>query len=197
MMHVKSPFGELRKRFLGIFRKILLVLTTFLKFLSSGSISSIGGINNNQIIDSVINNANPAIDTFYDNENIYSSGWYLDSYQFKGIHTVLSGSGNINGFSTAITYIPEEKLGIVILTNSSVGWKANMEIIARGLRGMIDVFRGPGNHAPNREEQQIKSTEEYESLCGRYVGFGPIVNIFQKKNRLYAKFKGPAAPTYS
>jgi len=30
-------------------------------------------------------------------------------------------------------------------------------------------------------------------LCGRYVGFGPIVDIFQKKNRLYAKFKGPAA----
>jgi hypothetical protein len=25
------------------------------------------------------------------------------------------------------------------------------------------------------------------------VGFGPIVDFFQKKNRLYAKFKGPAA----
>ena len=34
---------------------------------------------------------------------------------------------------------------------------------------------------------------EVQSLCGRYVGFGPIVDIFQKKNRLYAKFKGPAA----
>ncbi len=168
-------------------------LTLFLKFLSSGSISSIGGINNNQIVDSIINNANPAIDTFYDNKNIYSSGWYLNSFQFKGIHTVLSGSGNINGFSTAITYIPEEKLGIVILTNSSVGWKANMEIIARGLRGMIDVFMAPGNHGPNREEQQIKLTEDYQSLCGRYVGFGPIVDFFQKKDRLYAKFKGPAA----
>ena len=168
-------------------------LTAFLKFLSSGSILPMGGINNSQIVDSIIKNANPTIDTFYDNKNIYSSGWYLNSYQFKGIHTTLSGSGNINGFSTAMTYLPEERLGIVILTNSSVGWKANMEIIARGLRGMIDVLRGPGTPGPDREDQKVTSTRDYESLCGRYVGFGPIVDFFQKKNRLYAKFKGPAA----
>jgi CubicO group peptidase (beta-lactamase class C family) len=169
-------------------------LTIFLKFLSSSSTPSIEGINNNQIIDSIIKNANPAIDTFYDNKNIYSSGWYLNSYQFKGIHTVLSGSGNINGFSTAITYLPEERLGIVILTNSSLGWKANMEIIARGLHSMVDVFRGPVARSPDVENQKdIKSSVEEESLCGRYVGFGPIVDIFQEKNRLYAKFKGPAA----
>ncbi len=118
----------------------------------------------------------------------------MNSYQFKDIHTVLSSSGNINGFSTAITYVPEERLGIVILTNSSLGWKANMDVIARGFCGVIDVFRSPVTRRPDVENQKdIKSTVEYESLCGRYVGFGPIVDIFQKKNRLYAKFKGPAA----
>jgi hypothetical protein len=69
-----------------------------------------------------------------------------------------------------------------------------MDIIARGLRGIIDASRSPGTQRPDGENQKnIKSTAEYESLCGRYVGFGPIVDIFQKKNRLYAKFKGPAA----
>jgi CubicO group peptidase (beta-lactamase class C family) len=169
-------------------------LTVFLKFLTSRTIPSPGEINNNQLIDSIIKNANPALDTFYDSRNIYSSGWYLNFYQFKGVRTVLSNSGSINGFSTAITYIPEEKLGIVILTNSSLGWKANMDIIARGLRGVIDVFRVPETQKPDGENQKnIKPTPEYESLCGRYVGFGPIVDIFQKKNKLYAKFKGPAA----
>jgi CubicO group peptidase (beta-lactamase class C family) len=169
-------------------------LTVFLKFLSSKAIQSSGGINNNKIIDSIIRRANPAIDTFYDNKSIYSSGWYLNFYQFQGTHTVLSSSGSINGFSTAMTYIPEEKLGIIILTNSSLGWKANMEIIARGLGGMIDASRGPGTRRPDAENQKnIKSTAEYDSLCGRYVGFGPMVDIFQKKNKLYAKFKGPAA----
>jgi hypothetical protein len=169
-------------------------LTAFLKFLSSKASLLAGGIDNDKIIDSIIKNADPTIDTFYGNKNMYSSGWYLNSYQFNGIHTVLSSSGNINGFSTAITYIPEERLGIVLLTNSSVGWKADMDIIARGLRGIIDVFRSPGTQEADRKNQKdIKPTEEYESLCGRYVGFGPIVDIFQKKNKLYAKFKGPAA----
>jgi len=169
-------------------------LTAFLKFLSSRASQLPGGINNDRIIDLIIKNIDPAIDTFYDSKNIYSSGWYLDSYQFNGIHTVLSSSGNINGFSTAMTYLPEERLGIIILTNSSLGWKANMDIIARGLRGLIDATRGPGTRRTDGETQKnIESTAEYESLCGRYVGFGPIVDIFQKKNRLYAKFKGPAA----
>ncbi len=169
-------------------------MTVFLKFLSSRTIPSTGGINHDAIIDSIIKNANPAIDTFYDSKNIYSTGWYLNSYQFQGIHTVLSSSGNINGFSTAMTYLPEERLGIVVLTNSSLGWKANMDIIARGLRGLVDATRGTATRRPDGEnEKNINSTAEYDSLCGRYVGFGPIVDIFQKKNRLYAKFKGPAA----
>ena len=169
-------------------------LTAFLKFLSSGAGQLPGGMNNDKIIGLIIKNADPTIDTFYDTKSIYSSGWYLNSYQFNGIHTVLSSSGNINGFSTAITYIPEERLGIVLLTNSSVGWKADMDIIARGLLGLIDVPCGTQTQSTDSENQKhIESSAEYKSLCGRYVGFGPIVDIFQKKNRLYAKFKGPAA----
>jgi hypothetical protein len=168
-------------------------LTAFLKFLSSGAAQLPGGISNSKIIDLIIKNVDPAIDTFYDSKNRYSSGWYLNSYQFGGINTVLSGSGNINGFSTAITYIPEQRLGIVILTNSSLGWKANMDIIARGLRGLVDASSGRETRTKDGETQKDIGATEYQSLCGRYVGFGPIVDIFQKKNRLYAKFKGPAA----
>jgi CubicO group peptidase (beta-lactamase class C family) len=169
-------------------------LTAFLKFLSSRAGQLPGGMNNDKIIDLIIRNADPTIDTFYDSKNRYSSGWYLNSYQFNGIHTVLSTSGNFNGFSTAITYLPEERLGIVLLTNSSVGWKADMDIIARGLLGIINASCGAESRRTDAENKKnIESTAEYDSLCGRYVGFGPIVDIFQKKNRLYAKFKGPAA----
>ena len=169
-------------------------LTAFLTFLSAKAACLPEGLENNNIIDWIIKNADPAIDTFYDTKNIYSSGWYLNSYQFNGIHTVLSTSGSINGFSTAMTYIPEERLGIIILTNSSLGWKANMDIIARGLGGLIEACRGPETRRTDtRDQNNIESTAEYETFCGRYVGFGPIVDIFQEKNRLYAKFKGPAA----
>jgi len=169
-------------------------MTVFLKFLTSRAIESCGGFNHNKIVDSIIKNANPAIDTFYDNKNIYSSGWSLNFYQFRDVHTVLSNSGGINGFSAAMTYLPEERLGIVILTNSSLGWEANMDIVARGLRGMIDASGSPGTWRPDGENQKnIELTAQDASFCGRYVGFGPIVDIYQKKNKLYAKFKGPAA----
>jgi CubicO group peptidase (beta-lactamase class C family) len=194
-------------------------LTVFLKFLTSGAVQSNGGINNGQIIDAIIKNANPAIDTFYDSKNVYSSGWYLNFYQFRGIHTVLSNSGGINGFCAAMAYIPEEGLGIVILTNSSLGWKANMDIIARGLRGVIGAFMDSGareldvgnqrdvksTHSTPRVDPSIDpktsigdmplnvSSEEYGSWCGRYVGFGPMIDVIQKKNKLYVKFIGPAA----
>jgi hypothetical protein len=42
-------------------------------------------------------------------------------------------------------------------------------------------------------KDKIESTQEYESLCGRYAGFGPMADIFQKNKKLYAKLKGPAA----
>ena len=168
-------------------------LTAFLKFLSSSAAELPGEINHRKIIDLILENTDPSIDTFYDGKNIYSSGWYLNSYHFKGIHAVLSSSGNINGFSTAMTYIPEERLGIILLTNSSLGWKANMDIIARGLGGLIDDCYEPETRGTDGENQKNIETAEYESLCGRYVGFGPIVDIFQKNKTLYAKFKGPAA----
>ena len=166
-------------------------LSVFLKFLTSRDIQSSGG---GKIIDSIIKNVNPAIDTFYDSKNIYSSGWSLNFYQFNRIDTVLSNSGSINGFSTAMTYIPEERLGIIILTNSSLGWKANMDIIARGLCDITGVAGSPGTRKPPAENKEdIKLTAEYGSLCGRYVGFGLIVDILQEENGLLAKFKGPAA----
>jgi hypothetical protein len=59
---------------------------------------------------------------------------------------------------------------------------------------LIDAARGPATRrADVRNQKNIEPTAEYESWCGRYVGFGPIVDVFQKKNKLYAKFKGPAA----
>ena len=169
-------------------------MTAFLKFLTSKAIQSNGRMNRDNIIGSIIKNANPAIDTFYENKSRYSSGWYLNFYQYKGIKTVLSNSGSINGFSTSMTCCPEERLGIIILTNSSIGWKANLDITARGLRGVFDAFRINETEGPQDEDQQVTgSTPELETLCGRYVGFGPIVDVLQKNDKLYAKFRGPAA----
>jgi len=46
---------------------------------------------------------------------LYGLGWFLEEYNGKEI---VSHTGGVNGFVTSVTLIPEEKLGIVVLTNT-------------------------------------------------------------------------------
>lgn len=47
--------------------------------------------------------------------NLYGLGWGLMDYQGTEI---VSHTGGVNGFVTSVTLLPEEKLGIVVLTNN-------------------------------------------------------------------------------
>jgi CubicO group peptidase (beta-lactamase class C family) len=47
--------------------------------------------------------------------SLYGLGWMLEEYNGKKI---VSHTGGVNGFVTSVTLIPEEKLGIVVLTNT-------------------------------------------------------------------------------
>lgn len=49
------------------------------------------------------------------NFNLYGLGWMLNDYNGKRL---ISHTGGVNGFVTSVTLIPEDKLGIVVLTNS-------------------------------------------------------------------------------
>ncbi|HYE53347.1 MAG TPA: serine hydrolase [Chitinophagaceae bacterium] len=47
--------------------------------------------------------------------NLYGLGWVLNDYNGKKL---ISHTGGVNGFVTSVTLVPEEKLGIVVLTNT-------------------------------------------------------------------------------
>lgn len=47
--------------------------------------------------------------------SLYGLGWMLEEYAGRKI---VSHTGGVNGFVTSVTLIPEEKLGIVVLTNT-------------------------------------------------------------------------------
>lgn len=46
---------------------------------------------------------------------LYGLGWFLQEYNGKKI---VSHTGGVNGFVTSVTLVPEEKLGIIVLTNT-------------------------------------------------------------------------------
>jgi CubicO group peptidase (beta-lactamase class C family) len=46
---------------------------------------------------------------------LYGLGWFLEEYNGR---KVVSHTGGVNGFVTSVTLVPEEKLGIIVLTNT-------------------------------------------------------------------------------
>jgi CubicO group peptidase (beta-lactamase class C family) len=49
------------------------------------------------------------------NFSLYGLGWMLEDYNGK---RMVSHTGGVNGFVTSVTLIPDEKLGVVVLTNT-------------------------------------------------------------------------------
>ncbi|HET9744636.1 MAG TPA: serine hydrolase [Chitinophagaceae bacterium] len=47
--------------------------------------------------------------------SLYGLGWFLEEYNGKKI---VSHTGGVNGFVTSVTLVPEEKLGVIVLTNT-------------------------------------------------------------------------------
>lgn len=48
---------------------------------------------------------------------LYGLGWFLQEYSGREI---VAHTGGVNGFVTSVTMVPEEKLGIIVLTNTDV-----------------------------------------------------------------------------
>ncbi|MCT9852766.1 serine hydrolase [Priestia megaterium] len=58
---------------------------------------------------------NPLLSTSETTLNCYGLGWFISAYRgYKVIHH----GGNIDGFSALVSFIPEENIGLVILTNT-------------------------------------------------------------------------------
>lgn len=53
------------------------------------------------------------------NYNLYGLGWELTDYESKNI---VSHTGGVHGYLTSVTLIPEENLGVVVLTNTDQNW---------------------------------------------------------------------------
>ncbi len=85
--------------------------------------------------------------------SLYGLGWFMEVYEGRKI---ISHTGGVNGFVTSVTLIPEEQLGIVVLTNTD--YNGLFQVLNWEIR---DAFLG----LPYRNYQQVaisysKSTEE-------------------------------------
>ncbi len=88
---------------------------------------------------------------------LYGLGWMLQEYSGK---KVVSHTGGVNGFVTSVTLVPEEKLGIIVLTNTDANgfYEALKWEIMDAYMHL--PYRNYEQYAMNRHLQSEESTEK-------------------------------------
>jgi CubicO group peptidase (beta-lactamase class C family) len=101
---------------------------------------------------------------------IYGQGWYISDFRGRRL---LEHGGNIDGFSGLVSMLPEEKLGVVVLSNSP---NIAGHVIARDI---YDRFLGPENLGLDKRDWNT----HYKTL------FAELMALFAASERAIAKPK--------
>jgi CubicO group peptidase (beta-lactamase class C family) len=137
--------------------------------------------------------------------SLYGLGWMLEEYNGK---KVVSHTGGVNGFVTSVTLIPEEKLGIVVLTNTDANsfyealkWEIMDAYMKLPYRNYSKVYLGFHQNDEKEKESQYKKIKDSIALkpaaalplaayCGNYTHnvYGNM-NIAQENGKLVMRFE--------
>lgn len=112
----------------------------------------------------------------------YGLGWFIEDYEGQ---TMLHHGGNIDGYSAMVSFLPEERLGFVMLSNVSFS-------------GMQNAVRGVVYDTLLEETKKTDDTAKDEDLGqfeGKYLaGFGPFsgkfFNVTSKDGALFVDVPG-------
>ena len=136
--------------------------------------------------------------------SLYGLGWFLEEYCGKKI---VSHTGGVNGFVTSVTLIPEEKLGIVVLTNTdqnsfyeALKWEIADAYLGKPYRNYSKVYAGFNLQQKKQEEAtdkkmkdsvalQLKTALPLPAYCGSYTNdvYGNM-SVVQEAGELKMKF---------
>jgi CubicO group peptidase (beta-lactamase class C family) len=95
---------------------------------------------------------------------LYGLGWFLEEYDGRKI---VSHTGGVNGFVTSVTLVPEEKLGIVVLTNTdqnnfyeALKWEILDAYLQLPYRNYSKVYLGFQQQGNAQGEKWLKSVND-------------------------------------
>jgi CubicO group peptidase (beta-lactamase class C family)/D-alanyl-D-alanine dipeptidase len=103
-------------------------------------------------------------------------------------HRVVGHGGAIYGFATTLAALPDERLGVVVVTSRDVANAVTDRIAQAALRTMLAVRE-------DRPLSALRSTEPVSPelaarLAGRYGAAGARVELIERNDRLYALLAG-------
>jgi len=95
---------------------------------------------------------------------LYGLGWFLEAYEGR---KVVAHTGGVNGFVTSVCLIPEERLGIIVLTNTDANGffealRMELQDAYLGLpyRNYSNVFWGYQEADEKEKAKQYKATRD-------------------------------------
>jgi CubicO group peptidase (beta-lactamase class C family) len=137
--------------------------------------------------------------------SLYGLGWELEDYENREI---ISHTGGLIGFVSSVSLVPEENLGVVVLTNTDANWfydALKWEIIDAYLglpkRNYSDVYYQFYTHRQAMEEERLAALDDtismhfepnpgLEAFTGKYLNkiYGEI-NIEKQDQELILYFE--------
>jgi len=108
----------------------------------------------------------------------------------KGMGTVIGHNGGITTFFSTMAAVPEEKLGVIVLTNCAEGSIAIAEICELALDALFEAKTGRAVPAPAKPEDKIVlASDELERCQGYYDTQLGFMTIAPKGERLLARIR--------
>src|SRR5205814_3200614 len=90
--------------------------------------------------------------------SLYGLGWFLQEYSGRKI---VAHTGGVNGFVTSVTLVPEEKLGVIVFTNTdqnafyeALKWEIMDAYLGKPYRNYSNVYLGSYKLQANVELQK-------------------------------------------
>lgn len=100
--------------------------------------------------------------------SLYGLGWLLDEYCGRKI---VSHTGGVNGFVTSVTLVPEDKLGIIVFTNTdqnsfyeALKWEIMDAYFGKPYRNYSKVYLDYYNENFNKAQEKDKILQDSVSL---------------------------------
>lgn len=124
----------------------------------------------------------------------YGLGVKLHKFNFQEVDDIFYHDGSVNGFSSILAFSPKQKIGIIVMCNSSSSMSLLYSMVMQGLKNFIEVKMGKSiSYLVRREDKQIEVDKSYlQKYSGWYATIGISIEIYLKGNELY--LRTPAAP---
>jgi len=122
--------------------------------------------------------------------SLYGLGWYLEDYAG---HTMVMHDGGVTGYVTSVTLVPDEHLGIIILTNTdqndlyeALKWELTDVFLKMPFRNYSEQYLA---RAKNEKALQLQTDKKLRDSVALNLQPAPFVNNFTGtyQNDMYGK----------